>query len=767
MMGRRAKTILAAALLSRLTLSPFFGHPWDMYIWLKSGELALSQINIYLLQDPVDYPWGFYAYPPAWLYWLMLVAFANLKYLELQVFLVKVPIILSDIGVGVLVYRLAGMMGFPERRRIVAMSVWLFNPVSFFMSSIWGMFDSIAVLFMLLGLEAIIKGKLERAGALIGAGAAVKLLPALLIPPTIAYLIKSGKMSFQQAVKKLIIPTLLVFTLISTPFLSTPIEYLKRLFQHAKSVGSFTYWSILSNVVNVSNFWFISLIAFIILIAVAYKEMGGEVKDYVKGTAATVAAFLATSPKVNLQYTLTLIPLLLMFSGFWEDKRVKNKFVILMVLAAVWLASSSTVFANYRLDYLGRIFIPDTYEFGVGGVLMVATAVLGGTWLVSMTLDLIGFKNISTKILSKWSIIGILIIFSVIMAVFPTPMGVTLPKCEFRIAVPESVDAAFIPRSEASIDYFLKHYDVNYVVAAFSPDFINTYTGFKEDEDITKYLRFKTGASDWKKGDLKWLIRELHQRNVKILLGVYLKAERVKHHYGVHGFSIDWITDHPQLIGARNVLLFNSSLTIGGEKEVPYADYFAERVKHMVDDMGFDGVYLMDWSDWRNSDDLAHIISLLESLSSRLDEPLFVESFDTTSSPKHILILLNHSNYVIIKTAPWVNSIYYARMDNVTLTDYENYLKRVLETVPGDGRGRILFSVYVLDFVDGWATPAAEVQVEANEFYSLGIRAGYAIYYASRYVPYKITISESRAMMWQEKRDVANYSSGILRHFAT
>ena len=74
MMCRRLVVILLIAFVSRIVLSPFFGHPWDMYIWFKSGELALSNINIYLLENPVDYPWGFYAYPPTWLYWLAIVA---------------------------------------------------------------------------------------------------------------------------------------------------------------------------------------------------------------------------------------------------------------------------------------------------------------------------------------------------------------------------------------------------------------------------------------------------------------------------------------------------------------------------------------------------------------------------------------------------------------------------------------------------------------------------------------------------------------------
>lgn len=746
-MRRELKLALAAATISRLIPAPFFGHPWDMYVWLKAGEMALSQVNIYLVENLVDYPWGFYAYPPTWLYWLMFTSAVNtlINNLNFQVFLIKLPIIASDAAVGFLIYRLALRLGLDGRRAFFASLLWLFNPISLFMSSVWGMFDSIAVLFMLLSMNYVISEKYVKAGVMTGIGIAVKLLPALLIPPTIAYLVKSGEMSMKEAVKKIAIPSAATFTLFSTPFLTTPIEYFRHLFQHTKSVGSFTYWAVLSNIVNVSNFWFISIIIFAMLLAAAYRIYWNRgLQGYVRMSAATVAAFLATSPKVNIQYLLTLIPLLLIFSGFWRSKQMRLNYAILMVVGSIWFASSAGVFANYSLDYLGKIFIPQTYEFGLSGVVMVASAVFAGTRFVVLALDFVGVRRFDMKVLSRWNVLTILIIFSLMVSIFPTPVGITLPRTIIRIAIPESMDSGFIPGSSASIDHYLKQYDVNYVVLSFSPDFINTYKGFKFDEDLTRYLRFKTGSNAWRHGDVVWLIRELRERNVKVLLGVYLRAENVKHHYGVHGFSVSWTMAHPRIIGAKNILLFNTTIKTEDSVELPYSEYFANNVKKIVEDFGFDGVYLMSWNVWRlKNSDTSHILPLLSALRGKLDKPIFIESADTTDDVKHILDLLRYSDYIVLKTAPWVNTVYYARVDNVTMSDYEMFIRKIFDEVPSDRRDSILYSVYVLDFVEGWATPAAEVQVEANRFYKLGLRTGYAIYYASRYVPYKITVSES------------------------
>ena len=102
--------ILLIGLISRLLPAAFYAHPWDMYIWLKSGELGLHDLNIYKFNNPVDYPWGFYAYPPGWLYWLVAVAFIGGS-LSFRIFMIKLPIILADLASAVVLYRISRRLG--------------------------------------------------------------------------------------------------------------------------------------------------------------------------------------------------------------------------------------------------------------------------------------------------------------------------------------------------------------------------------------------------------------------------------------------------------------------------------------------------------------------------------------------------------------------------------------------------------------------------------------------------------------------------------
>ncbi|MEM0079657.1 MAG: hypothetical protein QXR78_02835 [Nitrososphaerota archaeon] len=743
--SKKLLIVSTVALSCRLLLSSFFGHPWDMYVWIKSGEIALRNINIYTLENPADYPWGFYAYPPAWLYWLIISALVNMfsENIYLTIFITKLPIILSDISVGILLYRIALKLGFHERTALLVCMLWLFNPTVFFISSIWGMFDSMATLFMLLGLLNIIDGRYGRAGFYIGAGASIKILPALLIPPTIIFLIKDKKCNIREIIKNLVLIPAVVFSVISLPFLGTPIQYLKHILQHTESIGSFTYWVALSTIINISIFWPIPMIIYSVALLILYHKFKGGFTEYVKITAGSILLFLATSPKVNIQHTLIFIPLILLLKNFWEDRRFSSYFVSFILVSICWIISSIFVLKGYSIDWIGRIYAPETHEYGLWEVLLVVSAVAGGVLIFRLSFEALGLGKTVDKLINKmWGVLAIIISFIMIFTLQPTPVGIGLPKLEIRIAIPESVDSAFIPRSTVSIESFLKHYDVNYVVLAWSPDFINCYDMIDEDRDISQYARFRMGSNKWAIKDVKWLIEELHSRNINVLLGVYLNVEDIKPHYGIQGYSVDWIKKHPEVIGFDKVLLFNNTLRINNTYYINYSEYFSKKLAKIVYEMNFDGVYLMNWGSWRIRN-IDYIIPLLQDLRKEIDKEIFIESLPVTNDVEHVLTLLSLADYVVLKTAPWVYTVYYVRTDNVTLTDYKNYITTLLDSLDKNDKKRLLFSLHVLDFVDGWITPASQLNVEAEELYSSGLRTGYAIYYTSRYVPYKISFIQS------------------------
>ena len=745
MRGARRWTliVLLIGLISRLLPSAFYAHPWDMYIWIKSGELGLHEINIYQFDNPVDYPWGFYAYPPMWLYWLIIaVKLGDLVgNINFKVFLIKLPIIVSDILVAIVLYRLARKLGFDEKQSLLAMGIWLFNPITYFISAIWGMFDSIAVFFALLGIYYILEEKYVKAGVAIGLGTAVKIIPALILLPALVYLVKGKKTTVKDFIIKLVIPSALLFLIISTPFLSSPLQYFKALLQHTKSVGGFTYWMALSTFVNLSNFWFIPVISFGVIMVVITKKMRSGELGFIWACALIIASLFATSPKVNIQYTNFLIPLLLVSREFWNEKRVKRNFFLLMAAAVLWIASSWVILAGYSLEYLGRLYVTESYEMSPAYILTIVAGIFGGTRFIALVMDYLNLQKLDTAYISKWNVtIYVVVILIGLACILPSPTGVVMPYAPIRIGIPESPDSAFIPESDKSVDQFLKHYNVTHVVIAFSPDFVNTYKGYQPNQDVTTYFKFKIHNNRWTQRDISSLVKDLHSRGIKVLFGVYLKAQDITYRYGVQGFSTEWIRKHPNLIGPQKIILFNSTIRLSN-RELPYSEYFSEKIEEIIHDFNFDGVYLMDWDDWRiKGDRIRHILPLVEDLRKRIDKPIYIEGPDYIDDLDHILILLEKADYVVLKTAPWVKQVYYTLSGNSSLMNYEKTLLKVLNNIPPDERERVLFSAYTFSFVDGWLNPAIELQIEVNKFHDIGLRRGYVIYYTDRYVPYKLTI---------------------------
>ena len=67
-------------------------------------------------------------------------------------FLLKQPVIICDVLVAYFLYKYVGRRG--SDKASFVLKVWLFSPYTIVLSGIWGMFDAIPVLFVVLALTA-------------------------------------------------------------------------------------------------------------------------------------------------------------------------------------------------------------------------------------------------------------------------------------------------------------------------------------------------------------------------------------------------------------------------------------------------------------------------------------------------------------------------------------------------------------------------------------------------------------------------------------
>jgi Gpi18-like mannosyltransferase len=178
--------ILGAGLLIRLVLLPSQGHVTDLGSF-ESWALSLNKYGVKAFYSQA----GFVDYPPGYMLVLWSVGqlfshfFASNDYYHL-LFLVKLPAILSDIGIGYLIYLIARRQ-WPGAGAIWAVAVFVLNPVSWFVSAYWGQVDSVAAVFLVLAIYLSLEERFEFAWAALAFAVLIKPQPLVIAPLLLAW----------------------------------------------------------------------------------------------------------------------------------------------------------------------------------------------------------------------------------------------------------------------------------------------------------------------------------------------------------------------------------------------------------------------------------------------------------------------------------------------------------------------------------------------------------------------------------------------------
>lgn len=139
-----ALTVLIVRLF--FSLLPSFG--FDMGSWLGwAGRLS----SLGLAKFYTDQSWT--QYTPGFLYWLWFIG----KVGWVNDFAIKIPSILSDIGVGLLIWSLVNKVN--KKLALVSFFLYILNPIIIFDGSVWGQIDGILTLFIFLSAYFLIEKK--------------------------------------------------------------------------------------------------------------------------------------------------------------------------------------------------------------------------------------------------------------------------------------------------------------------------------------------------------------------------------------------------------------------------------------------------------------------------------------------------------------------------------------------------------------------------------------------------------------------------------
>ena len=208
----RALTILlVVAALVRLPLLLVPGYEYDMWIF-REWTAAIVEDGLIPAMHRPDMNYIGYAYVLGAIGWLRAaLASVSLEQDVVLLQLMKVPGVLGDLGVAVLLYHLPAQLlpvvlapGAPDPRPrwfrsiplprqlailpadrqigLLAAALYLFNPATLYTSGYWGQIDSLIALAMLGCVYALLRGHPGVAGFVLATGFLLKPQPIVLVP---------------------------------------------------------------------------------------------------------------------------------------------------------------------------------------------------------------------------------------------------------------------------------------------------------------------------------------------------------------------------------------------------------------------------------------------------------------------------------------------------------------------------------------------------------------------------------------------------------
>lgn len=739
--------ILISGLLIRFALAPFTGHPWDIKIWQDVGRRTLLGQNVYDVGVEYNWYWGYYAYPPLWMMWCALsyVFSANLY---LMILVLKLPIIVSDVFAAQAIYNVILQKTGNEKTATKGFAYYFLNPFVILVGSVWGMFDALPVIVTFISTIHLYEKKWSSSALMLGLGIALKIYPVFLLPFYLVYMKLKQNLSLSSITKYFILsaaPTAFV----SLPFLIANYKsYLFMIVFHAEHIGQLTYWFLLSHefyaIVDYGFLIFAALFGilyFVILRSMKKGEDRFEVLN--RGVLTVLLAFFITSTKMNDHYFLWCIPYAITDLLLIEDVKSRRLFAILLIMDFLFIILTLPINNFFLLSY--------TYSWRYGtGLYAIAVALIAIAPIFPLICSRY-FCYLTTLKLPKLNykrIVPICIALGIaILLLGPFPLPVQAQKVNNVIAVPESPAAGFaINVDDMGIRQFVQKYNADTIVLPFAPDFVNTYRQYDATRGVEEYfkVRFDEG---WVQSDVKRLVQLLHSEGKQVLLGVYFIAD---YEYNFKGYKSQWLSmNHSEILSENTIAPYND-LHRDDNYEIAegtkYYVYFSGETLKIIGDFNFDGVALLKIgkpSGQYTSYDIDGYTEFYAYLSDRLHsagKKFISEDFFSQDLSEIYERIIPYVDYFIVQTEAWTYGIYFMNFEKNT--DYfMRYVHSLLEELPANEKGKVLFTIETMDEQEGWFVPYLFLQNEVHLYDSLGL-SGFAIDHANVISPFTIRFEE-------------------------
>jgi Gpi18-like mannosyltransferase len=332
--------LASVAGLLRLYLAPHTYHLYDVKAWCNDARQIMVRGHVFDFYHSTDY-----AYPPLWSWFIALayILHPTLNYKdEIFLILIKFPMILSDLVIGFLIYLFVGQR-FDKTKGLLASIMWLFNPHIIYIGSMWGMNDSLCVVFIVASLYLLTQEKFLLSSFMLGLAISAKQYAVLVVPFLALAVLK--KYDTKKGLAFLLVP-FAVLALVSIPYLIYDREaYISQILygigeqqlEIRQNCGTFWYClnSLFRGDLN-SHAFFVNLQypVFFGIYAVSlavFNTVTRKIGDKALNNAILISTlvFLVFSPVVHAQYYVLFIPFTIIASFY---KRLKPLWYAVTVL---------------------------------------------------------------------------------------------------------------------------------------------------------------------------------------------------------------------------------------------------------------------------------------------------------------------------------------------------------------------------------------------------------------------------------------------------
>ena len=336
---------LLASIQIQSILGLFFGHAYDVRIFMATGYLVATGQDPYILPDlravfhnPAFQGLSSIGYPPPWP--LVLGLIYLLTYSLTQNFLIynlaiKLPIIISNIC---LAYLVRDVLREQSASPHIARKAWIFlllNPFLLYFTTAWGQFDSLVALLTLAALVLLYKQRLVISSILLALAISLKPTP---VPVVLAAMVYLWGSPWQRLIRYLIafIASMLAFCVL--PFFifgwdASPILHgWNAQFTVSGGMSLTTLYELSAGTYLLpGNWWLLGLVWLpAIFIGALFMQRGNfGLIDLLKKSLVLILIFFLTRTWLSEQNLTLILPLVLILVYLGELPS--------LTLSAVWI----------------------------------------------------------------------------------------------------------------------------------------------------------------------------------------------------------------------------------------------------------------------------------------------------------------------------------------------------------------------------------------------------------------------------------------------